>query len=191
MLNVYSNFDIIRQLEAAGAEVVTGSLGEWMHFADETQMDRDVLFGSWVGLLGTKGLSLYKRRVEARLHRRVAHLLRQPPDASMREVLNFAAPYIDPLLGTEATLTLGKIAGLARHGLAGVVNLLPFSCMPGIVVSGISATVRRDFGQLPWLDVTYDGQRITNSRTRLEAFVHQVTQFERNRRLRDPRNALT
>jgi predicted nucleotide-binding protein (sugar kinase/HSP70/actin superfamily) len=184
MLNAHSNQDIIRQLEAAGAEVVTGTLGEWMHFADETQMDRDVLFGSWAGLLGTKGLSLFKRRVEDRLHQRVAHLLRRPRDASMRELLNLARPYFDPLLGTETTLTIGKIADLARHDLAGVVNVMPFSCMPGIVVAGMAATMRRDFGQLPWLDVIYDGQRITNIRTRLEAFVHQVTQFARSRETR-------
>jgi predicted nucleotide-binding protein (sugar kinase/HSP70/actin superfamily) len=184
MLNVHSNQEIIRQLEVAGAEVVTGTLGEWLHFADETQMDREVLFGSWVGLLGTKGLSVYKRRVERKLHARVAHLLRQPPDAPMRELLNLARPYFDPLIGTEATLTLGKVADLARYDVAGVVNVMPFSCMPGIIVAGIAAAVRRDFGQLPWLDVIYDGQRITNIRTRLEAFVHQVTQFARNRRAR-------
>lgn len=184
MLSVYSNQDIIRQLEVAGAEVVTGTLGEWLHFADETEMDRQVLFGSWAGLLGTKSLSAYKRRVEGQMHKRVAHLLRRPPDAPMRELLNLAAPYIDSLLGTEATLTLGKVAELARHDLAGVVNVMPFSCMPGIIVAGIAAAVRRDFGQLPWLDVSYDGQRITNIRTRLEAFVHQATQFARNRGVR-------
>jgi hypothetical protein len=34
---------------------------------------------------------------------------------------------------------------------------------------------------LPWLDINFDGQRITNIRTRLEAFIHQVTQFARSR----------
>jgi hypothetical protein len=46
-------------------------------------------------------------------------------------------------------------------------------------VSGIASRVRKDFDQLPWLDINFDGQRITNIRTRLEAFVHQVTQFAR------------
>lgn len=181
MLNAHSNQELIRELERSGAEVVTGTLGEWLHFADETEMDRQVRFGSWRGLMGTKTLSSYKRGVERRLHSRVSHLLRQPPDAPMRKVLNLSKAYFDPLLGTEATLTLGKIVEYARAGASGVINVMPFSCMPGIVVASIAARLRRDFRQLPWLDVIYDGQRITNIRTRLEAFVHQVQQFARAR----------
>ncbi|HUX33132.1 MAG TPA: hypothetical protein VMV51_04605 [Gemmatimonadaceae bacterium] len=181
MLNPHSNQDLILQLEAAGAEVVTGTLAEWFHFADETKMDRDVLFGSWGALVGTKALSLYQRRFERRMADRVAHLLRRPADPPMRELFAMARPYFDPLLGTEALLSVAKVVHYAAEGVSGIVNVMPFSCMPGIVVSGLSAGLRRDFGQLPWLDVVFDGQRITNIRTRLEAFVHQVSQFARTR----------
>ena len=68
----------------------------------------------------------------------------------------------------------------ARHGVSGVVNVMPFSCMPGIIVAGMASRVRADFNQLPWLDIVYDGQHLTNIRTRLEAFVHQVAQFARS-----------
>lgn len=180
MLNSHSNQDLILQLEAAGAEVVTGTLGEWFHFADATKMDRDLLFGSWVGLLGTKALSVYQWHIERKMLARVGHLLRHPADPPMKELFELARPYFDPLLGTETLLTLSKVVHYARNGVSGVVNVMPFSCMPGIVVSGMSARVRRECGQLPWLDVNYDGQRITNIRTRLEAFVHQVTQFARS-----------
>ena len=99
----------------------------------------------------------------------------------MRDLLEMSRAYFDPLLGTEATLTLGAVVHLARNGAAGVVNVMPFSCMPGIVVASIATRLRRDFDQLPWLDIIFDGQRITNIRTRLEAFVHQVKQFARTR----------
>ncbi|MGA9836792.1 MAG: hypothetical protein WBQ26_05715 [Gemmatimonadaceae bacterium] len=179
MLNAHSNQDMILQLEAAGAEVVTGTLAEWFHFADETKIDRDVLFGSWGSMLGTRALSTYQQRFERRMLGRVARLLRQPADPHMRELFAMASPYFDPLLGTEALLSVAKVVHYAREGVSGIVNVMPFSCMPGIVVSGLSASLRRDFGQLPWLDVMFDGQRITNIRTRLEAFVHQVSQFAR------------
>jgi predicted nucleotide-binding protein (sugar kinase/HSP70/actin superfamily) len=181
MLNPHSNQDLILQLEAAGAEVVTGTLSEWLHFADETKIDRDALFGEWVALFGTKALGAYKRNIEHKLTSRVKHLLRHPADPPMRELFEMARPYFDPLLGTETLLTIGKSVYYARTGAAGIVNVMPFSCMPGIVVTGLSARLRKDFGQIPWLDINYDGQRITNIRTRLEAFVHQVTQFGRSR----------
>lgn len=187
MLNALSNQHLILQLEASGAEVVTGTLTEWFHFSDETKMDRDVLFGSWTSLLGTKALSAYQRRVERQMFARVRRLLRHPADPPMRELMEMARPYFDPLLGTETLLTVGKVVDYAQHGVCGVVNVAPFSCMPGIVVSGLAARMRQDLGQLPWLDIHYDGQRITNIRTRLEAFVHQVTQFARSHgRLADP-----
>jgi predicted nucleotide-binding protein (sugar kinase/HSP70/actin superfamily) len=179
MLNAQSNQDLILQIEAAGAEVVTGTLSEWLHFADVTKMDRDVLFGLWTGLLGTKALSVYQERVERKMFARVGHLLHHPADPPMRQLFELARPYFDPLLGTETLLTVGKVVHYARNGASGVVNVMPFSCMPGIVVSGMSARIRGECGQLPWLDVNYNGQRITNIRTRLEAFVHQVTQFAR------------
>lgn len=182
MLNPHGNQQMIRQIEAAGAEVISGSVGEWLHFVDETKMDRDRLFGSWLSLIGTKGLSMYQRTAEKRLRAPIAHLLRHPPDASMREMFEMVRPYFDPLLGMETTLTLAKTIELARHGVSGVVNVMPFSCMPGIIVAGMAPRVRADFDQLPWLDIVYDGQHLTNIRTRLEAFVHQVAQFARTHR---------
>lgn len=179
VLNSHGNQQMIRQIEGAGAEALSGSLGEWLHFVDETKMDRDRLFGSWLSLLGTKGLSVYQRTAERRLRAPIAHLLRHPPDASMRAMFEMVRPYFDPLLGMETTLTLAKTIELARHGVSGVVNVMPFSCMPGIIVAGMAPRVRADFDQLPWLDIVYDGQHLTNIRTRLEAFVHQVAQFAR------------
>jgi predicted nucleotide-binding protein (sugar kinase/HSP70/actin superfamily) len=181
MLNQHSNQGLIRQLEAAGAEVVTGTLSEWFHFADETKMDRDVLFGSWLGLFGTKSLSVYQRVTERRMHARVAHLLRQAADPPMRELMEMARPYFDPLLGTETLLTVSKVVHYANNNVSGIVNVMPFSCMPGIVVTGLAGKMRSDLSLLPWLDINFDGQRITNIRTRLEAFTHQVSQFARSR----------
>lgn len=180
MLSAHANQELIRNLEAAGAEVVTGTLAEWMHFSNVTKVDRDAAAGLWREIFGTKVLMAYQHATEARLRARVQSLLRHPADPPMREMLEDVRPYTDPLLGTESTLTLAKAAHLARVGVSGVLNVMPFSCMPGIVVSGISSRLRRDFDQLPWLDINFDGQRITNIRTRLEAFVHQVTQFARS-----------
>lgn len=180
MLNAYSNQQLIRLLEASGAEIVTGSLTEWFHFSDETKLERDALFGHWASFLGTSALGAYQRVIERRLTRRVAHLLRRPADPPMSELFDLARPYFDTILGTETLLTVAKVVHYARHGVSGVVNVMPFSCMPGIVVAGLSASLRRDLDNLPWLDINFDGQRITNIRTRLEAFVHQVSQFARS-----------
>ena len=139
-----------------------------------------MLFGPWKSLLGTKALGAYQHITEKRLFGRIAHLLRHPADPPMSELFTMAKPYFDTIIGIETLLTVAKVVYHAKHGASGVVNVMPFSCMPGIVVSGLSASLRRDLGTLPWLDINFDGQRITNIRTRLEAFVHQVSQFARS-----------
>lgn len=180
MLNAHSNQQLIRQLEASGAEVVTGTLTEWFHFSDRTKIERSALFGEWTSLLGTAALGVYQGRTERHLFSRVRHLLRHPADPPMHELFKKARPYFDTILGTETLLTVAKVVDYAEHGVSGIVNVMPFSCMPGIVISSLSTHIRRDFGLLPWLDINFDGQRITNIRTRLEAFVHQVAQYARS-----------
>lgn len=187
MLNPHSNQELIRQLEASGAEVVTGSLKEWMLFSDHTKVERSALFGDWSSLFGAAATGAYQRHTERRLLARVRHLLRHPDDPPMPELFAKARPYFDTILGTEALLTVAKVVDYAEHGVSGIVNVMPFSCMPGIVVSSLSSRLRRDFELLPWLDISFDGQRITNIRTRLEAFVHQVRQYARSHgRVSDP-----
>ena len=176
MLNQRANQKMIRKLEALGAEVVTGSLMEWMLFADWTELDRNVLFRDWKKLLGTMTQDVWQRTVLHRMHRVVAPLLRHPPDPTMAELFALVRPYYDPLLGTEATLTLAKALWETRHGAAGVLNVLPFSCMPGLIVTGMAPPMRQAMGLIPWLDVWYDAQQQTNVHTRLEAFLHQVRQ---------------
>ena len=69
----------------------------------------------------------------------------------------------------------------ARHGVSGIVNVLPFSCMPGMIVMSMAHKLRDRMGGVPWLDVAFDGQRETNLHTRLGAFMHQALQFHRQR----------
>ena len=63
----------------------------------------------------------------------------------------------------------------------GVVNVMPFTCMPGTITSGILDRLREDHGRVPVLSVAYDGQRESNYTTRLEAFVHQLKFFHATR----------
>jgi predicted nucleotide-binding protein (sugar kinase/HSP70/actin superfamily) len=186
MLNHHANHQMIRKLESLGAEVATGSLIEWMLFADWTQLNHDLLFHDWRRLVGTVAQDTWQRTVLHRMHRVVAPLLRQPPDATMAELFALVRPFYDPQLGTEATLTLAKALWETSHGAAGVLNVLPFSCMPGLIVTGMAPPMRQAMGLIPWLDIWYDAQQQTNVQTRLEAFMHQVRQHADRERYAAP-----
>jgi predicted nucleotide-binding protein (sugar kinase/HSP70/actin superfamily) len=95
------------------------------------------------------------------------------------------AGYYDPMLGGEGVLTMVRALDYARHRLSGILNILPFSCMLGTIVSGMAPRLRRDLmNMIPWLDVPFDGQAVTNIRTRLGAFMHQAREYQRGLRSR-------
>ena len=59
-------------------------------------------------------------------------------------------------------------------GFGGVVNVMPFTCMPSTIVSTQTMRISKDCGDMPILNISFDGQEDPTLPTRLEAFVEQV-----------------
>jgi len=176
-VNEYANQDIIRQVEAAGGEVVLATLQEWIYFVNWHHIRRMRDEGDAFQTVKTVLTDLYQRCREFRLARPVAHLLRMPYEASSAHLMDNIRPYYEPLLATETVMTIGESIELARHGVNGILNIMPFSCMPGIISSGLAPRIRADLDNIPWLDVVFDAQGGTNLQTRLEAFMYQAKQY--------------
>ena len=104
--------------------------------------------------------------------------LREP---SIAEILEMAKDYLHPSFEGEAILSMGKSRDFVRKGAAGLVNIMPFSCMPGTVVNSLFKRFREEHDNIPFLNLAYDGQEQSHTRTRLEAFMYQVRQFRERR----------
>jgi len=179
MLNAESNLQLVRAVEAAGGEVLLGTFADWLYFVNWRRRQEALRFGRYRDLLGASLTDVYQRLVEARLTKAVRRALRHPAEAPVGEAMRLLRPWYEPALGTEAVLTMGRALDVARHRLGGIINVLPFSCMPGTVVASMAPTLREATGGLPWLDVVFDGQEETNLNTRLGAFMHQALQHHR------------
>ena len=81
----------------------------------------------------------------------------------------------------EAVEDGDKAVEYIHQGLSGVVNAMPFTCMPGTVVTAMSKKLREDFGNFPFLNLAYEGQEDSNEITRLEAFMHQAREFQKRK----------
>jgi len=66
----------------------------------------------------------------------------------------------------------------AEHGFNGVVNVIPFGCMPGTIVSSLLYQFRNKHG-LPVFNLVVDGNRDPGQEIRLEAFYHQCCEHRR------------
>lgn len=186
MLNARANLDIVRTVERLGGEVLLGTFMDWLYFVDWRRHDLSRRFGRYGESVRAWLSDRYQRRLERRLLEPLRPVLRHPVEEPVAEVVDRVRPIYDPILGTEAVLTMARIIELADHGeLAGAINVLPFSCLPGLIVSCMGPRVRDLAHGVPWLDVACDGQKETNLTTRLEAFMHQARQFQLRRTLAD------
>jgi predicted nucleotide-binding protein (sugar kinase/HSP70/actin superfamily) len=179
MLCAPANSELVRTIESVGGEVQLGTLMDWLHFVDWRRKELSLRFGDYLEFL--KGLvsGAYKTHAERKLMKPLSRVLRHPPEEPMPKAMGRLDQHYESVLGTEAVLTMARSLDLAQHGLSGIVNVLPFSCMPGTVVSTIAPRLREQMDNIPWLDIAYDGQEETNVMTRLEAFMHQALQFHR------------
>ena len=82
----------------------------------------------------------------------------------------WARPYMEFPAGGESIKTVGKSLDYARKGYDGVIQIMPFTCMPELVAQTALSKISRDFN-LPVLTLIYDEHTgPTGLQTRLEAF---------------------
>lgn len=98
---------------------------------------------------------------------------------SRSEIAHLAQPYLSHFVGGEGQATVGHVVEFAREGFDGVIQLLPFTCMPEIIAKSVLGKVVREM-DVPILTLSIDEQTgRAGIMTRLEAF----TDLLKNRRL--------
>jgi predicted nucleotide-binding protein (sugar kinase/HSP70/actin superfamily) len=93
------------------------------------------------------------------------------------DILKYCYPYIHKDYDGDPPLSLGNVALLSQGFISGVANILPFTCMPGTIISAVSETFRKDHDDLPWVNIAYDGQEDTALDSRLQAFMFQAREY--------------
>jgi predicted CoA-substrate-specific enzyme activase len=181
-LNRFSNNDVVRKIEALGGEAWVAPMSEWICYTTcmykrDSLMQRkpkEYLKGwltDWV-----------QNRKEHRLEKRLEGSILGCHEPKVEDVLDLASPYLHESFGGEAILSIGKAIEYINQGLSGIINAMPFTCMPGTIVMAISKKLREDFGNFPWLNIAYEGLEDANEITRLEAFMHQAREFQKKQR---------
>jgi predicted CoA-substrate-specific enzyme activase len=176
--NSFGNENLVREIEALGGEVWLPPIGEWILYTNFTAMRHNLRDRHWSDLLRTVITNLYQRYDEHHLSKAFAHDFRNSPEPTTRETIRNASPYLDSTFEGEAILSMGKAVDFVQKGVNGIINAMPFNCMPGTIVNSLLKKFREIEGNIPVLNMSYDGQEQTNAKTRLEAFVHQVHHFQ-------------
>lgn len=160
-LNEFSNRELVKRLEEAGAEVWLNDLCEWIWYVNADQFDKLKLYGrqiSWDALRAYVRNHIQHKDGQAlqSSFREDFRGYEEPQD--IQEVLDYAQPYL-PASGVngEMVLNVGKAVYFAHQGLDGVVDISPFTCMNGIVGEAVYPRVSRDNGGIPIRNFYFDG----------------------------------
>ena len=159
-LNTFSNENLVRCLEAYGAETWLSDIVEWIWYTNSEHFRKLKLTGRmWT--LEALGAWVRKRVQQHDEHVLVAPFQedfagREEPD--IYEILEGARPYL-PREGAfgEMVLNVGKIVYLAKKGAAGIIDISPFTCMNGIVCEAVYPRLSRDLGGIPIRSFYFDG----------------------------------
>jgi predicted nucleotide-binding protein (sugar kinase/HSP70/actin superfamily) len=180
--NRFANEEVVRRLEALGAEIMAPPFAEWVFYVGLVNAMRAGRAGAWRKRMAATLTSL----VQGLDLRRLAKSWRgffpeSPVDPPVSEVVELGERFVHRAFQGEAILSLGKGLEFYERGARGLVNIMPFTCMPGMVVGGLTGRFRREAEGMPALNLAYDGQSQTNTQARLEAFMYQVGSFKNPR----------
>jgi len=174
--NHFANDMLIRKLEAIGAQVGVPPLEEWLDYIDHQRKRRNRLHleGGW--------RDWARQKLTEIVQESVAEPLRKEFDGSIKlftrelptqGILDRGHKYLTPAVEGEAILSMGRVVEYAEHGFDGIVNIIPFGCMPGTIVSLLLHQFRQDYG-LPVLNVVVEGTKDPGESIRFEAFIQQA-----------------
>ena len=180
--NRFSNENTVRHIEALGAEAWLPPISEWLLYVNFTSKRQARTFRRYRHLLQI----LIKEWVQKKDEHHLMHLfegsIRNLHEPAISETLALAQGYLHDSFEGEAILSIGKSRDFVQKGVSGLVNIMPFTCMPGTVVNSLFNRFREEHDNIPFLALAYDGQEQTHTLTRLEAFMYQVRQFQKRRR---------
>jgi predicted CoA-substrate-specific enzyme activase len=179
--NRFANESVVDKVEQFGGEAWLAPISEWIHYINAMGRRRSLKRRHFSNLLRIGLTEYYQRTDEHHLEKIFRGHLRHGGEPSTQQVLNQASPYLHDSFEGESILSIGKTVDFSKQGASGVINVMPFTCMPGTVVSALLKRYREENNNLPVLNMAYDGQEQTNTLTRIEAFMHQAGQYHEQR----------
>ena len=171
--NRFSNEDLIRKVEALGGEAWLATFGEWIFYINTMSFRRCLRERQFLTAAKDALKSYLQIRIEKHHSGPFKKYLRTLHEPSTEVLLRLSAPYIPDTFEGEAVVSIGKSVDLAHRGASGIINAIPFGCMPGTIVAGVMQVMKKEY-DMPFITVPYDGTESPTNAMQLEAFMDQA-----------------
>jgi predicted CoA-substrate-specific enzyme activase len=181
--NRFSNNQLVAKLEKYGAEVYIATFSEWIAYTTYMYKYHSRLRRQYGELVKAYIKDNIQSREEHDVISGVCSLLDGNGEKPVDKVIEYALPYLNNSVGGEAILSIGKAIDYVKSGCGGIVNCMPFTCMPGNITQALSAKVSADLGGVPWLNIAYEGPGDPIEDLKIEAFVEQAAHWHKRNSL--------
>jgi predicted nucleotide-binding protein (sugar kinase/HSP70/actin superfamily) len=181
--NAGCNGNIANRLEDLGVEIVVAPFSEWIYYSTY-RFTRDSRWkNDMKGVIKSRIQGFGQDIVAKGLLKNVKHFVDHEKDVSLHEMLKMCNSYVNEFYDGDPAIAMGTSVALFNRGVSGFAAILPFTCMPGTLVASVSDTYRKDHGNIPFINIAYDGQDTVSLDTRLQAFVFQVKEYAKVKKL--------
>jgi predicted nucleotide-binding protein (sugar kinase/HSP70/actin superfamily) len=196
-MHVQANQDLIRVLESHGAEVVNASLAEWVNYVSYGGLrDAKELFR-----LSLKGMRLssmkryfaqivhfgadlfYQQFLQDKAYKRIRSLIDLADDhkiSHLERILKEKGLFSFDIT-TETCLSIASILQYGKAAFDGVVNVYPFTCMPGMATSAVVKPWMTQW-RIPYLEAPCDGTFQPNRDGAVRTFMYRTHQHASRKR---------
>ncbi|MBZ0157280.1 MAG: acyl-CoA dehydratase activase [Alphaproteobacteria bacterium] len=170
----FSNEDLVKKIESFGGEVWLAPIEEWVYYVNTMALRKALIKKRRSDMMNIFVKRLLQRRVEHKYGKHFKGFLKTLHEPSTGGILEKASPYVADSFEGETVLSIGKAVDLIGKGAAGIINAMPFGCMPGTIVTALLKRVSREYS-VPCISIPYDGTESPATMLQLEAFMETVT----------------
>ena len=171
-----SNY-LVKRLEELGAETLMAPFAEWVNYSTLRYIRDSRWKGNKTTLFKAKLQYFLQRTIEKRIVGSIANTFDLKSEVKVEEMLDHCGEFIHRDYDGDPPLAIGTANILAGKQISGVVNILPFTCLPGTINCAVSQGLRKKHNNLPWENFAWDGTENIGLDTRFEAFMYQVKEY--------------
>ncbi|MFQ3548140.1 MAG: acyl-CoA dehydratase activase-related protein [Armatimonadota bacterium] len=174
----FSNSNLIELIEESGGKAWLSPLSEWLYYVNLGQKTTAKNEGRWLEYINVSLIDKVMKDDEKKLVKVWEGFIPHAHELTPEELVELGKEYIDPEFFGEPILSLGKSEYLREKGLAGIINVMPFTCMLGTITNGLLKNFQPKNDGMPVLNLAFDGQEVGDLPLRLEAFMEQCKAFK-------------
>jgi predicted CoA-substrate-specific enzyme activase len=171
--NKFSNENLVRKIESLGGEVWLAPMEEWLYYVNLMGLRKALIKKDGSAIIDSFLKRFFQKRIEHRYAHHFEGSLKTLREPTTEEIIKKASPYVDSSFEGETILSIGKAVDLVGQGASGIVNAMPFGCMPGTIVTALMRAISRDY-DIPSISIPYDGTESSTTEIQLEAFMDQA-----------------